>query len=266
MIRSRIARRFNNAAASYDEHSAVQRNAAQHLADLVAACPLPRHPRVLEIGCGTGHLTAALNPPTPCGAFHTTRPTGIPFGDADYFATDIAPAMVATCQRRLPGLHHIVMDGERPAVGGGFDLVCSSLTAQWFRDLPATIPRLTELLAPGGLLALAMVGERTFVEWRAAHRAVGLQPGTPPFPAAQQLRGMFPAAGRLELEEEDYVDHQHSPLDFLRALRAIGADTPAPGHRPLSAGALRRVLRQMGDAPVVTYHLFYAAWRKPLPA
>jgi malonyl-CoA O-methyltransferase len=245
---SRIARRFNNAAASYDAHSALQRHAAQHLAELIERARLPAAPRILEIGCGTGHLTEQLH----------SR-----FADANYLATDIAPAMVSACRRRLPGLHHAAMDGERPATAGGFDLVCSSLTAQWFRDLPATIARLTELLAPGGVLALALVGEDTFGEWRAAHRVFGLQPGTPQFPSAPQLRSLFPAAGQFDLEEETHVDRQHSPLDFLRTLRGIGADTPAPGHRPLSAGDLRRVLRQLGDAPAITYHLLYAAWRKP---
>lgn len=247
MVRDPVAQRFGRAAASYDAHSGVQRHAAQHLADLIAAAPLPQGPQILEIGCGTGHLTQLL----------ARR-----IATADFLATDIAPAMVAACRERLPQLRYAVMDGERPAVAGGFDLVCANLAAQWFGDLGATIARLAALLAPGGVLALATVGEHTFGEWRAAHRALGLAAGTPDYPSVARLTGLFPAAGELAMDEERYVDHPGSPLDFLRALRAIGADTPAAGHRALSAGELRRVLRQLGDAPAVTYHLHYALWRK----
>lgn len=253
MSHDRIARRFGRAAASYDEHSGLQRHAAQHLAELILRTDLPPAPRILEIGCGTGHLTELL-------AEQLQRR----HASADFLATDIAPAMVAACRQRLPGLRYAVMDGERPTVAGNFDLICTSLTAQWFRDLRGTLVRLAAMLAPGGVLAVTTVGEHTFGEWREAHLALGLQAGTPAFPSAQTLRCLFPAAGQLELEEEQRAEHQHAPLDFLRTLRAIGADTPAPGHRPLSAGELRRVLRQLGSEPVVTYHLLHAMWRKPL--
>lgn len=241
-----IAQSFGRAAASYDTHSAPQRHAAQRLAELIACEALPTHPRVLEIGCGTGHLTQLL----------ACRVAG-----ADFLCSDIAPAMVATCRARLPDLHYVVMDGERPAVAAGFDLVCANLAAQWFRDLPAALARLAALLAPGGLLAISTLGAESFREWRAVHAALGLAAGTPPFVDAATLRAAFPA-GALTLDAEIYVDSADAALDLPRRLRAIGAATPAPGHRPLAAGQLRRVLRALGPQPALTYQLFYARFRK----
>ena len=123
----------------------------------------------------------------------------------------------------------------------------------------AALARLSALLAPGGVLALSLLGEGTFGEWRAAHAALGLAPGTPDFPGLANIRAAFPP-GQLALEDEDHRARPASALDFLRGLRAIGADTPAPGHRPLGAGELRAVLRQMGENPVVSYRLAYAMW------
>lgn len=241
-----VAARFEGAAATYDAHSQVQRHAAARLAGLIATASLPPRPYVLEIGCGTGHLTRALATHLP---------------GARILATDIAPAMVAACAARLPQFDYAVMDGTQPDVTGPFDLICANLAVQWFPDLPAALGRLAALLSPGGVLALSLLGAGSFREWHAAHAAFGLSPGTPSFPSAAACRVAFPA-GTLEIETETHIDRQDSALGFLRGLRALGADTAAPGHAPLTAGELRRVLRELGDAPGVSYELLYARYRR----
>lgn len=246
-FRQRVAARFDAAATTYDAHSPVQRHAAVRLAGLIATAGLPPRPRVLEIGCGTGHLTERL-------ALHLPA--------ARIIATDIAPAMVAVCRARLgdaPRLAYAAFDGMQPAVSGPFDLVCANLATQWFVDQPATLAQLTTLLAPGGLLALSLLGAATFREWRAAHARWGLSAGTLPFPDTRQCLAAFPA-GQLQLDIEMWADRPASGLDFLRSLRAIGADTPMPGHAQLSPARLRRVLRELGAAPAISYELIYACW------
>jgi malonyl-CoA O-methyltransferase len=242
----RVAARFDTAAATYDAHSPVQRHAARRLAGLIATASLPPRPRVLEIGCGTGHLTRALSIHLP---------------GARILATDIAPAMVAACQARLPQHDYAVMDGTRPTVGGPFDLVCANLAVQWFPDLPGALARLAALLAPGGVLALSLLGAGSFREWHAAHDTYGLSPGTPPFPSLAACRAAFPA-GALELSKETHVDRPDSALGFLRGLRALGADTAAPGHAPLTAGELRQVMKELGAQPAISYELIYARYRR----
>jgi len=242
----RVAARFSAAAETYDAHSEVQRHAARTLAGLIAATGLPPRPRVLEIGCGTGHLTGCLTLYLP---------------GAHILATDIAPAMVATCRAGLPGLDYAVMDGSRPSVAGPFDLICASLAAQWFVDLPATLARLAALLTPGGTLALSLLGAQTFREWRAAHACCGLTPGTPVFPTPTQCDAAFPTDGQLLMRTEVYVDRPASGLAFLRGLRALGADMPATGHVRLSPAELRRVMQTLDEAPEISYELLYACWR-----
>ncbi len=82
-----VAARFGAAARRYEDHAPVQRITAERLADDIALLPLPRHPRILEIGCGTGLLTRAL----------ARR-----IGPADWTVTDISPGMLAAAQSRPP--------------------------------------------------------------------------------------------------------------------------------------------------------------------
>lgn len=250
----RVAARFATAADSYDAHSPVQRYAAQRLAGLIATASLPPRPHVLEVGCGTGHLTRQL-------AIHLPG--------ARILATDIAPSMVAACQARLPQFDYAVMDGARPHVTAsgrrparfhGFDLICANLVAQWFVDLPAALASLAALLAPNGLLVVSLLGAGSFREWRTAHEQLGLTAGSLSFPSRAVCRSAFPA-GNLVLVEEHHLDRPDSALGFLRGLRAIGADTAAPGHRPLSPAQLRQVMRGLGDTPTIGYELIYAVWR-----
>ncbi|MFA7268480.1 MAG: methyltransferase domain-containing protein [Sterolibacterium sp.] len=245
----RIARRFGAAHDRYDTHADLQRMAATRLAARVRALPLPSHPRVLEIGCGTGGLTRQLAPAI----------------GGDWLVTDLATPMVVACQRQCVNAgiaaHFAVMDGEHPDLpAASFDLVVSSLAAQWFEDLPAALARLAGLLAPGGHIALVTLGSESFREWRAAHAGLGLAPATPVYPDAARLRDSFPPELAVTVAEETLSEPFTAPLEFLRRLRLIGADTPAANTRPLSAGQLRRVLKALAaqGETSVTYHLLYA--------
>lgn len=170
-----MARAFDGAE-EYDRAARVQADVAARLAARIAAeSPVPAA-RILEIGCGTGLLTAALHGYAAGGTL---------------LATDIAPGMVRRCRTRLSGpesLGFLVMDAERPCLAPGFDLIASSLAAQWFEDLAGTLAGLAGLLAPGGLLAVATLASGTFAEWRTAHAACGLEAATPRYPPSRTSR------------------------------------------------------------------------------
>ena len=248
----RIAASFGTAVTRYDSAALVQRSVAERLARRVAALPLPDRPRVLEIGCGTGFLTRALS----------ARVRG-----AKWVVTDISPAMIARCRETLEGDRNMLflcMDGEQPAVQGGFDLICSSLAFQWFDDLGGSLRRLIDLLRPGGHLAFATLAHESLREWCRAHAQLGLQPGTPDYPSLEELAGLWPEGGEGRLEEEWIVSTYPRARDFVSSLKGIGACTAAPSRRPLSAGAFRDVLRRLdrGKEVRITYHLAYGFCRQ----
>lgn len=250
--RARIGAAFA-AAQDYDRHARVQHKVALGLAERLAALPLPAAARVLEIGCGTGFLTAEL--------------AGRGIG-ADLLVTDLAPAMVDRCRGRLgeaAGRTFRVLDGEHgPAPAEApFDLIAASLAFQWFDSLPAALVRLGGWLAPGGVLAFTTLVEGTFAEWRAAHAAHGLAPGTPPFPARQALAAMMPPGFSGTVTTSAVAEPQGSARAFLHAVKAIGAGTSAPGHAPLPPGALRRVMASFeAGGAMATYQVATCIWRK----
>lgn len=254
--RRQIARAFS-AAADYDRHARVQRLAARRLAADIAALPLPASPRVLEIGCGTGFLTEALIAQGLGGA---------------WTITDISPEMLERCRTRLgdgktgdDSRRFAVLDGEYGEPDGQpYDLICSSLAMQWFDDLDAGVARMLRWLAPGGHCIFATLGAGSFAEWRAAHEAEGLSPGTPRYRSAESFAAMLPAAQAAPPAARRYVENHDSALSFMRALRAIGAQTAAEEHRPLPPADLRRVMRRFeAGGGAVSYEVVTCHFRQP---
>lgn len=238
-------------ATGYHQRAVVQRRVAGQLAARLGELPLPPRPRILELGCGTGFLSTELQKQWP---------------DGHLLLTDLAPAMVARCRAHgahLPGCPGFAaMDGEHPAVAPGWDLITASLAFQWFGDLTAALHGFHDLLAPGGWLGFATLGEGTFAEWRRACAQAGVPCGTPRYPGAGELARCWPggAAGVTEtLLRVPYADG----LAFVRELGAIGARTPVVGYPAQGPAPLRRVLRTLDHEWSVTYHILTAVWRRP---
>lgn len=243
--RQRIDAAFSGAH-DYDRHAGVQRAVARGLAMRIAALDLPANPRVLEIGCGTGFLTEMLAQPAMGG---------------EWLVTDLSADMIERCRTRVgdvPGYSFAVLDGEHgPAPQQApFDLICSSLALQWFEDLPAAVARLTQWLTPGGHLIFTTLAGETFTEWRAAHAEEGLEAGTPRFPVAAALQPDPQLIDRV-------VEHHDSARDFLRSVKAIGAGTAAPDHKPLTPAELRRVMARFERSGAnATYEVVTCHYRR----
>ena len=225
---ARVRAAFDAAADTYDTAAPVQRAVAQRLADRIAALPVPARPRILEIGCGTGFLTAALR--------ERVR-------EADWLITDLSPRMLEACRARVgPDARFEMMDGERPTAAGPYDLICSSLAFQWFGELDAGLVRLAGLLAPGGWLAFSTLAEGTLREWRQAHADLGLACAAHDFPSRDALTRMLGPRGRLA--GETVVQAHADARDFLGDLKAIGAGCSVSGRPPLGPRDMKRVMRR----------------------
>ena len=257
-----IRRNFARRAASYDRHAEVQRLMARRLMGLVAEV-LPRARRILEVGCGTGYLTAQLRQVNP---------------QARLWSLDLDPALVAAARRRLgpdPGVAWLVADAEALRVGN-FDLIIANAVFQWFRQADETLKRFQQSLNPGGVLAFSTLGPDTFQELAGAlgqaARAL-CAPAPPPLPAQgfldREAWTALLAAARfqgLHLVQETATSHYPGVLDFLKALQATGATNPEP--RPFSPRLLRALMAAYragygsnGSIPV-TYEIIWAVAQK----
>jgi malonyl-CoA O-methyltransferase len=245
-MKDRIAGAFDSAR-DYDAHAGIQKRVAERLAAIIREVPLPAHPRVLEIGCGTGFLTAALADTFP---------------DSNWLMTDIAPAMVERSRERFgadPRYRFAVLDGEHPRLDEPpFDLVCSSLSVQWFDRLQEGLERLLGLLRPGGQLVVSTLADGSFGEWRQAHDDLGVDHGMRRYPDPGELRALRLDGRSGEWTLEWFEEHYPSGRAFLRGFREIGAGTPRPGHRPLDARAMRAVLKRFEEGGAVArYHVAF---------
>lgn len=254
----RVRAAFSRSAGAYDARAEVQRAVQDRvLALLDDAAPDAR--RVLDVGAGTGALLARLV---------SARP------GLSAAAIDLAPGMCGATRRAAPRAGIAAGDAEAlPFRDGAFDLVVTTSTLQW---LPRVAPALEEarrVLAPGGVLCVALFGTRTLYELREAWNAAAGEraPRTHRFLSREELAAALAGAG-LEVEatrDEELVERHPDARAVLRALKAVGASSAVPeraglGGRRTTLEALRRYEERHRGAEGVpaTYHVLYALARR----
>jgi len=122
---------FGAAAAAYAEHRPDYGEAAVRW----ALEPAPGQ-RVLDLGAGTGKLTAALD--------------GL---GAEVTAVEPDPAMLAELRRALPAVRALPGSAEAiPLPDSSVDAVLAGQALHWF-DMAVAGPEMARVLVPGGILA-----------------------------------------------------------------------------------------------------------------
>ena len=109
--------------------------------DLLVLLNAKRGERILDVGCGTGQLTAEI----------------MQFG-AEVMGIDSSPEMIATARKNFPHVRFEVADVTALAYKDEFDIVVSNAALHWVRDQPAAIASIARALKPGGRLVFEMGG------------------------------------------------------------------------------------------------------------
>jgi trans-aconitate methyltransferase len=130
-----------------DKHSFVWKMAAG-LLDLLEAKP---GERILDVGCGTGHLTAQI---AGCGA----QVTG----------TDGSTDMIRQAREKYPRLRFEVMDARKLEFAEKFDAVFSNATLHWIREAEQVAASIAGVLRPGGKFVAEFGGKGNIAEFVAA--------------------------------------------------------------------------------------------------
>ena len=122
-----------------DQYEKFKAQRAQPFHDLVALVDCSRVRTALDLGCGTGELTATLHRKLAAG-----RTLGV----------DTSPAMLARAAAFAgDGLAFEQADIASYASGQTFDLVLSNAALHWVPDHEVLLPRLLGWVAPGGQVA-----------------------------------------------------------------------------------------------------------------
>jgi len=97
--------------------------------------------RILDVGCGTGQLTAEI----------------AQFG-AEVVGIDSSPDMVRTARENFPHVLFEVADAAALPYSHEFDVVISNAALHWVRNQRGAIASIARALKPGGRLVLEMGG------------------------------------------------------------------------------------------------------------
>ena len=231
-FKARVAENFSRSTATYDGHAEEQRIGAAALAECAAECAgqLVAGP-VLEIGCGTGFLSASL------AALFPQRRLEL---------TDLAPGMVAHCRQKMaahPDIHYRVLDGEQLASEERYALICASFVVHWFADLHTGLRRLVAALKPGGRLLCAYPGAGSYAEWHRQCARHGVPCSANDLPdLAAVARAFVDEAVAVQQWEQVLALRFSSACAFLHHFKRTGAHTAAR-LRVLSPAQLRQLLR-----------------------
>src|SRR4051794_8808543 len=181
---------FQAPAEAYDRH--IGRYSPQLAAGLIRAAGVAQGMRVLDVGCGTGALTAAL---------------ARSLGAASVAAVDPSPGFAAACSARVPDADVREAGAESlPFPDGAFDAVLSQLVLTFVDDLPGALREMMRVTRPGGVVAAAVWDYRDGMTllrrfWDAAvelgldgaaeaDEGISMRPATP-----AELRTAFERAG-----------------------------------------------------------------------
>jgi trans-aconitate methyltransferase len=129
------------AASTYDEDHAYVADYGGAVVDLLD--PEPGE-RILDIGCGTGHLTAEI----------ATR-----VGEAgNVVGIDQSEAMLAEAREAHPSVRFVQADATQNLPAGPYDAVFSNAALHWIEDQDAVTAAVAEALVPDGRFVVEMGG------------------------------------------------------------------------------------------------------------
>ena len=247
-----VGERFAKALGSYREHAVVQLEMALVLADMICAtAPGRSFGRVLEVGAGTGALTAAL--------LERCRVE-------TYIANDLVAesrGYIALETLRHRPLHFDFLPGDienLEELPGGLDLVASNATLQWLSDLEGFFLKMSRCLKPGGILAFSTFSPLNMQEIASIEHA-GLC-----YPALEDIAAL--AGSRFELlasKEEQRRIAFDSPGEVLRHIRKTGVNGLV--RRSWTKGSYLRFLHayreaySFGEGVYLTYRPLYCCFR-----
>ena len=230
-----VRRAFSRSAASYDAAAQLQHAVEARLLeslDYLDDPALQREPpqRVLDLGCGTGRASIAMQKRWPKAQIVSLdlalpmlrQARGTSARSMGWLSNPFArkPAQVCADARALP------------LAEASVDVLFSNLCVQWVEDLDALFAGFRRVLKPNGLLLVSTFGPETLWELRDAFAHADAAPHVSPFADIAGFGDALVRAGFRQpvLDREEETTHYPDLPALMRELRAIGA-TKAGGAR-----------------------------------
>ncbi len=155
--------------------------------------------RILDLGCGTGHLTKKISE-----------------SGAQVVGVDASPSMIGQARQNFPKLKFVLQDAAAMTFADEFDAVFSNAALHWMLDPAAVVSAVSQALKPGGRFVAEMGGKgniKTIVS--AIHKVVlkyhPLPPSRQYYPSVSEYSSILEAHG-LEVRMAQLFDRP-TPLE-----------------------------------------------------
>jgi len=205
-----IRKNFSRFAHLYDSYCSIQRLCAERLISTIGNKDFEH---ILDVGCGTGNYTALLRKKFPL---------------SNITAVDISQEMVKIAQNKLDkgNIDFIISDAENFDFQGGFDLISSNVTLQWFQDLHSVLKKYKKLLNPQGIIQFSIFGPRTFYELQESlesHFGKRAKINSNYFLNRENLEKVLKKLfNKIEVKEASFQENYNSLSELLEKIRYTG--------------------------------------------
>lgn len=128
---------FSNIAERYERLSTIQQSASEILFSLLDICS---NEDVLDVGCGTGNLTARIRE----------------FTNGNVVGIDVTPKMIQEAQNKYSakGIAFDVKNIQEISYTDAFNVVFCNSTFQWFKEPGLPMGKIFQALKPGGRVGI----------------------------------------------------------------------------------------------------------------
>jgi trans-aconitate 2-methyltransferase len=216
-----------------DRHSWVWKK-VEDLIDLLGPQP---HERILDLGCGTGHLTAKI----------AER-------GAEVAGLDGSASMIAQARQNYPKLKFSLADARAFQCDKPFDAVFSNATLHWIPEARSVIARVAACLKHRGRFILEMGGKGNIARIVAALTAAIEGAGYPArnpwyFPSAAEYASLleeqnFEIETLWTIERWNKLEHPEKGLrELLEMFAGHWFEVVPPNEREAIIGNIESILR-----------------------
>lgn len=218
-----MKKNFSRSSFNYDEFANVQKHMIKEL--IKGFEPNDKIIKILEIGAGTGLLTKEL-----IRLFPKSQITIL----------DISEQMIEKCKKKFGNrIDYLIADAENIEFGNTFDLIISNATFQWFNNLEKTIGQLKNYLNPQGEIIFSTFMEGTYKELKSSLLKV-----SETYNYSQkfvEIKTLENIQKLKSIKTEVYTEKYNDLLEFLRAIKGIGAQSSLENKKNLTYQKLREV-------------------------
>ncbi|PPD04368.1 MAG: malonyl-[acyl-carrier protein] O-methyltransferase BioC [Methylobacter sp.] len=215
----KVRQSFSLACNTYDAAAGLQRIIADRMINAFNDCD-GKINHVLDLGCGTGYLTKALQ-------------NSLTFDHL--FAVDIALPMLVFCREKnlqRSNFSPICADAANlPFRSGSIDLITANLVLQWLSDLHGALMEIKRLLKPCGQLLFSTFGPQTLQELKQAWAQVDQFSHVNEFYHLEAIRSFLLSCGfkNIVITSQNHVMQYDSVFALMRELKDLGAHNVTSG-------------------------------------